>query len=71
MEIAFIIVGGLVLMTAFASGFDFLTKRRNKLDNETKAKVIEMEKKVANLELMINDKNERIVRLENGLVISK
>ena len=35
-------------MTAFASGFDFLTKRRNKIDNETKLKVIEMAKKVAN-----------------------
>ncbi len=67
MGLAFIIVGGVVLMTVFASGFDFLTKRRNRLDNETKLKVDEMEKKVAHLELLINDKNEKMLQLENDV----
>ena len=67
MGLAFIIVGGVVLMTVFASGFDFLTKRRNRMDNETKLKVDEMEKKVAHLELLINDKNEKMLQLENDV----
>ena len=67
MEIALIIVGGLVLMTIFASGFDFLTKRRNKLDNDTKLKVIELEKKVSNLERMSNDKDDKINQLDSDL----
>jgi hypothetical protein len=67
MEIALIIVGGLVLMTIFASGFDFLTKRRNKLDNDTKLKVIELEEKVSTLERMSNDKDDKINQLDSDL----
>jgi hypothetical protein len=64
MGIALVIVGGLVLMTAFAAGFDFLTKRRNKLDNETKQKVGELERKIAALELRATAKDDRIEQLE-------
>ncbi len=67
MEIALIIVGGLVVMTIFGTGFDFLNKRRNKTDNETKQKVIELESKVNNLERIINDNNEKIAQLEGDL----
>jgi len=65
MGIALIIVGGLVLMTIFASGFDFLTKRRNKLDDETKKKVAELETKVLALEQLAKEKDDRIGQLEN------
>ncbi|MBN2442661.1 MAG: hypothetical protein JXJ04_15000 [Spirochaetales bacterium] len=67
MGIAFIIVGGLVLMTLFAAGFDFLTKRRKTLDNATITKVAELEKKVAILESLVNDKNDRIAQLEEDV----
>ncbi len=67
MEITLIIVGGLVVMTIFGTGFDFLTKRRKKLDNVTKQKVIELENKVNNLERIIHDNNERIAQVEGDL----
>jgi hypothetical protein len=67
MEIALIITGGLVLMTFFAAGFDFLTKRRNKIDEETKTKVIELEKKVTILESIIDERNNKILQLENDV----
>ena len=65
MEITLIIVGGFVLMTVFASGFDYLSKRGKRLDNETTAKVAELERKVAELEQVLADKGERLLRLEN------
>ena len=46
MGIVLIIVGGLALMTLFAAGFDYLSKKRQRLDTETKKKVMELEKKV-------------------------
>ena len=67
MGITLIITGGLVLMTLFAAGFDFLTKRRNKVDNDTKNKVVELEKKLAILESMITERNENILQLENNV----
>ncbi|MBN1798661.1 MAG: hypothetical protein JW822_08780 [Spirochaetales bacterium] len=68
MEIALIIAGGLVLMTFFAAGFDFLTKRRNKIDQETKTKVIELEKKIDILEAKIDERNEKIGQLEHDVL---
>jgi predicted PurR-regulated permease PerM len=65
MEITLIIVGGLVLMTVFASGFDYLTKRSKRMDNKIKAKVFELEQKMTNLEQLLAEKSDRIVRLEN------
>ena len=62
-----VIVGGVVLMTFVAAGFDFLTKRRNKLDEETKQTVREMEQRVANLEQMVRDKDEKVAQVENDL----
>jgi hypothetical protein len=67
MEIALIITGGLALMTLFASGFDYLTKRRNRLDAETKQKVQDLERKVAVLESQVQDKNERLAHLEENV----
>lgn len=67
MGIALIIVGGLVLMTLFASGFDYLTKRRKRVDDETKARVVELEGKLAALENQLHDSNERIGQLEGDL----
>ncbi|MBN1411625.1 MAG: hypothetical protein JW969_12325 [Spirochaetales bacterium] len=67
MEIALIIMAGLAVITFFASGFDFMTKRRNKLDNETKAKVLELEKKVALLESQVEEKNAKIEHLEENV----
>jgi predicted nuclease with TOPRIM domain len=67
MEIALIIAGALVLMTFFGAGFDYLTKRRNKLDQETKNKVIELEKKIEILEAKIDERNDKIVQLEHDV----
>jgi hypothetical protein len=67
MGITLIIVGGLVLMTVFASGFDYLSKKRKRLDDATKKKVDELEKKVAQLESLVHDKNDRIMQLEEDV----
>ena len=67
MEIVLIITGGLVLMTFFAAGFDFLTKRRNKKDNAAMAKVAELEKRLARLESALEDRNDRLLQMENDI----
>ena len=67
MGITLVIVGGIVLVSVFAAGFDYLSKRGKRLDNETKVKVVELEKKVQELEQMMNDKNDRINQLDSDL----
>jgi ethanolamine utilization cobalamin adenosyltransferase len=71
MGIALIIAGGVVLMTFFASGFDYLTKRRKKLDDETKKTVAEMEKRLASLEQVVKEKDDRMTQLEGDLSFMK
>ena len=65
MEIALVITGGVVLLTVLAAGFDFLTKRRNKVDNKTKSKVDALEKKLNDLVQAVNDRDQRIAQLES------
>jgi len=67
MGVALVIAGGLVLMTFFAAGFDFLTKRRTRLDNETKQRVLQMEQRLAVLDQTVRDKDARLAQLENDL----
>ena len=67
MEIAFVIAGAVVLMTVFAAGFDFLSKRRGRIDSETKAKVQQIEARLHDLEQTVGDKDQRIARLESDL----
>jgi hypothetical protein len=67
MEIALIIVGGLTLMTFFAAGFDYLTKRRKTVGQETIKKVAELEEKVAHLESVIDERNDKILHLEKDV----
>ncbi len=67
MEITLIICGSVVLISLFAAGFDFLTKRRNKIDEETKIKVMELEKKVSILESIIDDRDNKMSQLENNV----
>ena len=67
MEITLIICGSVVLISLFAAGFDFSTKRRNKIDEETKIKVMELEKKVAILESIIDERDNKMSQLENDV----
>ena len=67
MEITLIICGSLVLISLFAAGFDFLTKKRNKIDEETKLKVIELEQKVTILESIIDERDNKMSQLENDV----
>jgi len=68
MEIAMIIVGGLVLMTIFASGFAYLSKRRKGVDNVVKLKVEELENRVRLLEQNLGDRNEKVAQLESDII---
>ena len=67
MSITLIIVGGLVLMTVFASGFDYLTKRKKGIDKTVIQKVEDLENKIRLLEQNNNDNDERIQQLETDL----
>jgi hypothetical protein len=67
MWIALIISGGVVLMTFFAAGFDFLTKRRNRVDNQTKQAVVELQRRVLALEQTVTEKDNKVGQLETDL----
>ena len=67
MEIALIIVCGVVLTAFFPSLFDFLHKRKKKSDQILEAKVAALEQKVQGLEERLLDKDEKIGRLENEI----
>jgi len=71
MWIALIISGGVVLVTFFAAGFDFLTKRRHRLDDATRETVVELQRRVATLEQIAKDKDEKVDQLENDLSFMK
>ena len=67
MNITLIIVGGLVLITVVASGFDYLAKRKKGFDKTVIKKVEDLENRIKLLELNNNDKDERINQLESDL----
>ena len=67
MGIALIIVGGLVLMTVFAAGADFLTKRKGRLDTQTVETVAELQQRVTSLEQMVKEKDDTVARLETDM----
>ena len=67
MIIALIIVGGLVLITAVAAGFDYLGKRGRAPGREEASRFESLEVRVKNLEAKSLDKDERIARLESDL----
>lgn len=67
MEIALIIVGGLTLMTFVAAGFDFLTKRRVRMEDETRQKVAELESQVADLKKRVESQSEQITSLDGDV----
>jgi hypothetical protein len=67
MEIAAIITGGILLMVAFASFFDFLGKRKKKSDQALETQVAALEQRVTGLETKLLDKDEKINQLENEI----
>ena len=67
MEIAFIIVAGLTLMTIFASGFDYLGKRKLKISKEMENRVQALEQKIQMLESDISLKNTKIEQLDESV----
>ena len=67
MGIALVIVGGVTLITIVGMAFDFLTKRRKRTDDETTQTVAQMEKRIANLEQAVKEKDDRMAALEGEL----
>lgn len=65
MGIALIIVGGLVLMTGFATAFDYLGKRKNKAGSELEKKVGLLEQRLATVEAKVAEKDDRISQLQD------
>ncbi len=67
MGIALVVTGGIVLVTVFASVFDYLSKKNKGLNKDAIKKVDELEKRLNILESTIEDRNERIEKLESDL----
>ncbi|THB66205.1 MAG: hypothetical protein D6B26_03030 [Spirochaetaceae bacterium] len=68
MEIALIVVGGLVVMTVVASGFDFLAKRHKSRAGIPPGKISELEERIKNLESNDLDRLETIKKLQEEIV---
>ncbi len=67
MEIALIIVGGIVITTLVASIFDFLGKRRRGKDPAIEGRVAAIEQRLAAAETKIGERDERIAQLEGDV----
>jgi len=67
MEITLIIVAGLSLMTLFAVIGDYMTKKKLAVSQETAKRVQELDQQVQLLEAKLNDRDDRIGRLEEGI----
>ena len=67
MGIALVIVGGIVLVTIFSVGFDYLSKKKTKISKETEQKVKDLENRVAVLESNVEERDEAIRKLENDV----
>jgi hypothetical protein len=67
MDLALIIVGGLVVMTAIAAMADYFGKRQGKIGGETGKRLEALEKEVSLLGSSAATKDERIEKLETEL----
>lgn len=71
MPIALIVVGGIVIISVVASGFDYLGKKRaadpGGLSSALSDKVAVLEKRVAFLEEELSEKNVRLEQLRTDV----
>lgn len=65
MGIAFVIVGGLVLMTLAASVFGYLGEKKKRLDPKVLEKLEQIEHRLSDLENAAGQNAERFDRIEN------
>ncbi|HUX39773.1 MAG TPA: hypothetical protein VMV83_01300 [Rectinemataceae bacterium] len=67
MELALIIVGGLVLMTGIAGIFDYLGKRKASLNTAALERIEALEREIAILKSASADDEGRIGKLESDI----
>jgi len=67
MGIAFVVVGGLVVMTAVASFFSYLGEKKKRLSPEIGDRLDLLEKRIGALETRQIDRDERVGELESEL----
>lgn len=67
MGIAFVIVGGLVLMTFAASVFGYLGEKRKRLDPQIESKILSIERRLATLEENGGRNDERLEQIEGDV----
>lgn len=60
-------MGGIVLTTLTASFFDYLGKRRRKVEPQTEGRVAALEQRLESLEAKVVERDERIAQLETDL----
>lgn len=64
MGIAFVIVGGLVLMTLAASLFSYLGEKKKRLDPSLESKIEGLERRISELEQKSTGSDERFEQIE-------
>ncbi len=67
MEIASIIIGGVIVITLISSVFSYLTEKKKHASPALESKLDEMEKRLAVLESRVDDKDERVAQLANDV----
>jgi hypothetical protein len=67
MGIALIIVGGIVVVTAVASVFDYLGKKRKGGDPQVEGRLAALEQRLAAAETKIEERDEKIAQIENDV----
>ncbi len=71
MEIVLIITGGIIIVSLFSAGFDYLSKRSKKVSTETQKTVVEMESRLSRLESKIEEREDRVLHLEEEVSFFK
>jgi uncharacterized protein YlxW (UPF0749 family) len=67
MGIAIVIMGGLALMTVFASIGSYFTEKRKHASGAGKGEMEALVKRMESLEAQVQSRDERIERLENDV----
>ena len=60
MEIALIITAGVIIITLFSAGFDYLSKRSKQVDKKIRQKVITLETRLTGMESRLEERDNKV-----------
>jgi hypothetical protein len=67
MEITYIIVGGVIIVSFLSAGFDYLSKKSKRADMETVNIMSSFENRLKTLETKLEERDDKILHLEEDL----